>query len=261
MAHADGYVLPKPEVPKTLGILNVIFGVMLILFGICTVGSTFLSPLLFGSMQQMQKDQQASLEARHQSRLQELEAREKAAPTEAEKKAVRDEKDVLTANPPKIPAIDVNDSVALLKDPSFRAFTIAQVGTSLVMNGLLIASGIGLIRLRSWARSLALWLSGLQIVRLSIITAGSLLVMAPIQKPFADRAIAKLEAEARQPGAPPTVDFTLRLTKVMQSLAPAMTGIYLVGGSIFPVVSLILLNSAGARAACQARKPEGAAGF
>ena len=31
MSNADGYVLPKPGVPKTLGILNVIFGVLVVL--------------------------------------------------------------------------------------------------------------------------------------------------------------------------------------------------------------------------------------
>ncbi len=33
-----GYVLPKPGIPKTLGILNVIFSIILILLGLCMIG-------------------------------------------------------------------------------------------------------------------------------------------------------------------------------------------------------------------------------
>ena len=44
MDSADDVVLPKPAIPKTLGILNVIFAVILILLGMCVGGMAIVAP-------------------------------------------------------------------------------------------------------------------------------------------------------------------------------------------------------------------------
>ena len=86
MANADGPVLPKPGVPKTLGILNIIFGVLLVLLGICMTGMLLMGPALLNVAEQSSKDVQAKIEAQQKASLKALDDQESAAKTEEEKK-------------------------------------------------------------------------------------------------------------------------------------------------------------------------------
>ena len=91
MANVDGYTLPKPGIPKTLGILNVIFGVLMVLYGMCTVGIMIAAPALTGFADTTLKQAQAKAEEGQKARLKELDEREAAATTEEEKNAIEQE--------------------------------------------------------------------------------------------------------------------------------------------------------------------------
>jgi hypothetical protein len=261
MANADGYVLPKPGVPKTLGILNIIFGVLLVLYGLCQVGGLLAAPALVQFAEKTVKDVQAQQEAQQKKQLKDLDDRAAAAKTDEEKQAIEKEKANVLAAPPPPQPVDMSAMTGQLRDPTVMAYSYLQFGTGVLMNILLIVAGIGLIRLTSWGRSLSLWLAGLQIVRLAIIAAVGLVVIQPITAVNTEKMLAKMEADAKVQGGAPGAAASVQAARTMAGMSSLFIVAYLVFGSIYPVVTLILLNSAGARAACQGRKPEGPPDF
>jgi hypothetical protein len=126
----------------------------------------------------------------------------------------------------------------------------------LVLLVVLLISGIGLIRLTPWGRTLALWWAGLQIVQVAILLVANLVVVLPINKVNTDKQIAQLEANAKAQGAGPAEASALQMAKGMTGLAGPMAVAQSLSGMIYPVIVLILLNTAGARAACVPKKLE-----
>ena len=54
-------------------------------------------------------------------------------------------------------------------DRSFIRYTWVDVVTELALNALLLASGVGLLHWRPWARRLGLWTAGLKVVHLVLL--------------------------------------------------------------------------------------------
>ena len=254
MATVDGYALPKPGVPKTLGILNVIFAVLLILGGLCIAGSTVLAPALVQIAQKAQDDVKAKAEAQKVGELKILDDREKAATTDEEKATIAKERDVVvTFKSPEPP--DVTASLEILKDPRVKGFTVAQIVSGLILHVMLLVAGIGLIRLTPWGRTLGVWWAGLQILQLVVLAALSYSLIQPIQRPITERQIAELKQQAEGPNPPPNSVMTLQFTETMAKLTPVTTAAYFVAGMVYPIICLILLQTPGARAACDPRSP------
>lgn len=263
MANADGYVLPKPGIPKTLGILNVIFGVLMILYGLCTVGILIAAPALMGFAEKTVKEVQTKAEAQQKAQLKVFEDREKAATTEEEKKAIQQERDATIASTPPVVQMNLGGATDVINDPVMMGFSYVQMGTGVILSAILLVAGIGLIRLTPWGRSLSIAWAGLQLVQLVIITAVSVFYLQPLQRPKNEQMLTKMEADAKAPNAPPGAAESAKMARMMSSPAVANATIvgYLLLGSIYPIVTLVLLNRPGARAAVLGQKPEGPGEF
>ena len=109
MANADGSVLPKPGIPKTLGILNVIFGVLLILMGLCGIGSLLVAPAGMKMLDNIKKEVEAKAEAQTKEQLKNLDDQEKAAKTEEEKKAIEQQRATVIAKKANVPQMDMGE--------------------------------------------------------------------------------------------------------------------------------------------------------
>ncbi|WP_435015727.1 hypothetical protein TA3x_003278 [Tundrisphaera sp. TA3] len=256
MSAADGLILPKPQIPKTLGILNIIFGVLLILVGSCLLGFTLIAPMTQQFAEQFHDQAKQQAEAKRQAQLKTLDEQIQAAATEEEKTILRDSQEDLRATPLAVPLKADLSQMEQFKHPTIRTYTFIQGGSGLLWDIALIISGIGLIRLKEWGRSLAFWLSGIQIVRIALLVAASFLFVAPVQKMFVDRQIAALEERIEAKTALPQDPANLQMLKISATTTPITLAAYGLFGVIYPIVSLILLNSAGARAACQPVKPD-----
>ncbi len=254
MANADGYVLPKPGIPKTLGILNVIFGVLLLLGGLCGLAGTVAAPALVKFSEETVKQAQSQAEAQHEARLKNLDERAKAAKTDEEKKALELERAAVEASKPVTPKMDMSAATDALNNPTIMGFSFAEQGIGLILAIVLLVSGILLIRLAPAGRSLAVWYAGFQILATVILMVVNIAIVQPVNKPNTDKQIAKMEADAqgKPPGSPEVT--TVQMTKMMANLAIPMVVGKSVLGMIYPAILLILLNSAGARAALVAKK-------
>jgi len=261
MANADGPVIPKPGVPKTLGILNVIFGVLLVLLGLCSVGGMLMAPAMVDFAEKTTKNAQAKIEADQNARIKSLDDREAAAKTDEEKKAIEQERASEAATKVQINPVDMSAATEVLHDPTVMGVSYVNLGTGLILHVMLIVAGVGLIRLTPWGRSLAVTWAGLQIVQLVIMTTASLVLVLPITQANNAKQIAKLEesVKGKGPGSPEAM--SLQMTKMMAPLAVPMAVGQAVAGMIYPIVVLVLLNTTGARAACLPKRADDLEGF
>jgi hypothetical protein len=63
---------------------------------------------------------------------------------------------VLFVTPPPGQGQNPNPAIELMKDPGYRTITVVMSGLGIVASAVLLASGIGLLRLRPWGRALAI---------------------------------------------------------------------------------------------------------
>jgi hypothetical protein len=262
MATAEGYVLPKPGIPKTLGILNIIFGVILVILSCVGLGMLAIAPALLSFAESKGKEVQAKVEDQEKARLKEIDDRLAKATTDEEKKAIEQERSAAAANQLKFNPMDMSAATEVLTNPTIKVVNIGGAATGLILHVVLLISGIGLIRLTPWGRSLALWWSALIIVQVVALLIATLVVVVPVNTASTERQIAKYEAQVKAGGQAGQVAQTmLQATKFgAMMVVPSAVG-QAVSGLIYPIVLLILLNNAGARAACLAKKPEGLESF
>ncbi len=254
MATADGFVLPKPAIPKTLGILNIIFGVLLVLAGLCVGAFTLLIPTIQQITQKAMDDAKTRTEAQKAADLKILDDRAQAATTDEEKATIAQERAEVTNR--VVPATpNLFGSTDILKDPRAAAFTVTQVLTGLILHITLLVAGIGLVRLTPWGRTLGVWWAGLQIVQLLILGVINFVVILPITQQYTDANLADLKKQMAAANAPPTLGVTIQTAEMTSKLTPVIAVAQTVAGLTYPVICLILLSTAGAKAACLARPP------
>ncbi len=241
---------PRTGIPKTIGVLNILFGTLLLLcafcFGIGLAMQTAMGPKMDGNNMQFQQMQ----EAERRRQLDELERREQAAANEEEKDKIRAELKAVK----ELPIVKMPDMSKFLQEPSFQAYGIADVGTGMFLNVLMIAAGIGLVSYRQWGRRLALWVAAMKIIRLIALTAVFVLIVVPnLTRAMTDmfHEIFKEMAKMPQQGQP--IPGPAELAKMGSgfSVMYAASSIgMLVLGIIYPIVVLILLSQRRVRAAC-----------
>lgn len=249
-------VIPNPRIPSSLGTLNVVFGLLLIFSSLANVGWTIM-------IDRLQAAARAERTPRLEARLAELRAQQKTE-TNAQERArlqseidrLEDEKDDGEDDP--IVLGGTNTSDVRLAVPFW---TNHALGVSL--NGLMVASGVGLIALRPWGRSLALGVAALKLVKLVVLTLVTVFVTVPIQVTRTRAMWAKIEA--RRPAGTPRLSSMsndmARMTAVYTTVSAVGFGI---AGMVYPALTLWLLNKPSARAALIAvgertklRKPAG----
>ena len=249
MASAEGVVLPKPAIPKTLGILNVVFAVLLIMMGLCVGGMAIVAPQIQKFGEGIAEQQKAQVATQKAADLKTLDDRAAAATTDQEKATIAQEREAVVNRPEPITP-NIAASTEALKNPKVLSFTVAQVITGLILHIALLVAGVGLIRLTSWGRSLTLWWAGLQIAQLLILNVLNFALIYPIQKQAADVNMAELRKQLTGPNAPPNAAITLQSAEFTAGLALPIAIVSLLLGLTYPVICLILLRTPGARAAC-----------
>jgi hypothetical protein len=162
--------------PKTLGVLNILFALVLMACGTCYGMQIALQPLMAPLTAAQQQQVQAAVDAERAAALQKLDQQEKAAKSDEEKAQLQARRKAVAAQPvPKIPDF----TKIWTGDQRLIAYFVSDITSGLLLNILLFISGIGLLSLRGWARLLALWVAGAKILRLLALTAFFMLAILP----------------------------------------------------------------------------------
>lgn len=254
-------VTPKPRLPRVIGSLNVVFGFFLFLQGLDllhAVGPSFSENDPF----KLEKaDVQNLYDQLRQRQINELVGLEKSTKDETKQASFRKIRLDLEANH------EANISRHLeLKSINHVLLLInwyfwVDFATGPVLNLFMLASGVGLTQLRVWARRMALWVAALKIVRTVILTLIFTLFILPQAKRVVD-SVAHTELgrvliatenvrHLRASIGPPLLQITAENYFLSISLLAATVSIgVMIFSLIYPVITLIVLNRPGAKAAC-----------
>src|SRR5262249_36901511 len=132
-----GYVIPNPGPPKVIGILNIVFGALLLLYGLCQGAGALFMPVMQGMMETQQKQTEAEAKRRQEERiaaqLKELDAKEQAAQDDEEKKAIQAQREELKSQPPPFTP-NTTMGFAMYSNPTIKAFNWGDIITCLIVN-------------------------------------------------------------------------------------------------------------------------------
>ena len=241
---------PGTGIPKTIGILNIVFGSLLLLCVICLALSLAMQFAMGPMFAAQQQQAQQMFAAERQRQLAELQALEQGAANEKEKAGFEAKKKALQAQPiPKMP-----DMAKFTQDASFQVYGITDVVSGLILNILMVVSGAGLVSLKEWGRRLGLWVAAIKIVRLIALNVFFILVVVPnMTEAFVSMFQDMVEEMARVAPAGGPVPGAAEI-KQMAAVMGIMYSCIAVGmiilGVIYPVIVLILLSRPHVKAAC-----------
>lgn len=255
-------VVPNPTIPRVIGSMNLIFGTFLFLMGwgcLGRVGPSFAENRPF---RLEAGDVQNLYDQVHKELLSGIDAREAASENPEEKSRLRKQRLALAADN----RADVErtlDLGAVNRDLLWTSWYFwADFVTGPVLNLLMLASGIGLIQLKEWARKMALWVAGLKIVRLVVLTTLLMAVVIPhtgaalervISTKLGEVLIAKLNFDQAAQAGGKSVTGALTpqdFVPQMNLLEYGIAILILVFGLVYPAIMLALLTRPSAREAC-----------
>jgi hypothetical protein len=244
---------------RVLGILNVVFGLCLILFGLGFYVSMDALARTGKTLNSAQQPNEASFVARQKAAFDALAQAEETATTPSEKQASAAKRRAIESRPkPPNGFADAVRKQMGFDDPKFLAYYRFDLVSGLLLNVAMSVAGIGLLGKTRWGITLGLGTAGLKIVRLGVLYGYFALVLAPL---LAERGAA-MEAQlmaVRQPLTAQTALLELDpgpLVRVYAGLYPSIAVALLVLGSIYPAISLWVLNRARRKSMLEHTTPD-----
>ncbi len=242
------WVLPNPQIPRSFGLMNIAFGTILLLCGAAQVALTIYAPVFMGWFENQARKQLEAQEARRASKIAELDEKVKAAKTEEEKADLQIELQALQSKPRVSPNL-FDEAKKLQHDLRIVIYTYAEMSAGIVLNILMIVSGVGLVVMAEWSRRLAIATAWLKIARWVAIAAATAFVITPVTTRAMQPTLSNIQMQTVQAGGGAT-SFSMGLAQFSAVInVVAAVGIGLVA-SVYPVCVIWFLTRPQARAAC-----------
>lgn len=246
-------VEPNRSLPRTLGILNIVFGLLLLLSGLCC-GISVVSFALAGGMAnqpQFQAQMDQAWKQQRERNLARLKEQLDGAADPAEKQEIERQMQKLRETP--LPKIDPF-AVYGLKDPSVVMFWSIDAFCTIVINLLLIVAGIGLFAVSEWGRKMSIAVAVIKLLWLAALYGYAMLAVVPVMARDSAKAVHDMAASMPQDGA----DQLPPLAEMAQQIGTfGLVGlvVFAVLGAIYPALMLLLLTRPAVKAATQGGKP------
>jgi hypothetical protein len=254
------WVVPNSGIPRTFGLLNVIFGILLLLGGLGSAAWVLITPTFLKTMQAQAQETLAKAKADREARIAELKEKEAAAKTEAEKEQLRAER-ATAESVPEPP--DMSDLMTwdMFADPRYQAYFWSEVSLGVLLNIAMIVAGAGLLATAEWGRRLAIGVAWGKILRLVAMAVITLTVILPITTERSQRAFEKMTAKMQgRPGAGVPRGLSNEMARMTAVFGAVGSVGFTVVGAIYPGLAIWFLTRPRARAACAGRssgKPAG----
>ena len=200
------WVVPNPQIPRTFGIMNLVFGILMFLVGAGYIAITIVAPSFQKQMVVKFEQQQAKSKAEREAKVAELKAKEEAAKTKEEKDTLKDEREAVESNvEPDLSAMNEMMGFNVFSDVRLAIYTFSELISGMILNVLMVISGVGLLGLAEWGRRLAITVAWLKIVRWVAMIVVTLVLIVPItaakiQKMFDSIQQAQARAQANAGG-------------------------------------------------------------
>ena len=215
------WVVPNPQVPRTFGMMNLVFGILLLLMGVGYLALYVVMPVFQQKMVvQMKEQQETSKNASGRPSLPiwkkkeaAAKAKEAAAKTKEETEkakeettAVVEERQTFENSPdPDLSAVTDMMGWNIMSDRRLAVYYFTEVVSGMILNIVMIISGIGLLSLADWGRRLAITTAWLKIlpcwVAMTIVT---MVLVVPITAERTDKMFRQIQVQANaKSGGPP----------------------------------------------------------
>ena len=241
----------QTTIPKWIGILNIVFGAILLL---CVAGYSLqlLAQGFMGTaMQENQKQMNEMFEQERQQQIEDMKLAEEEAEDEETAAQLRADREALEQQaPPKMP--DMQNMFGM-NEPTVKGAYIFDAVSGLLLNVMMLVSGIGLVNHSDWARKLAIWVAGLKVLRLIAICALTVTIIGPaVSEGMGEFVVemGEMNPQAPQHAQPPVK----QITKIYSTMFIVWAFILLVLGSIYPLISLSLLTRPHVVQACKSKQ-------
>jgi hypothetical protein len=233
--------------PKTIGVLNIIFGILMILAGAGLLSQAGSQEAAAPMLAIMQQQQQQAAERNREAMLAEMDAQIEAAETEEEKSELRLQKEMVLERSPQAAALDIAQMSQVNSDPRMKWYGFIDGATGVLLNVMLVVSGIGLLRFWPSGRALAVWTLALKLVRLVLVYGYAGIVIAPLMGEAQGKAVEQMMSAqgTAGPGGPPPGMFAMIYGVMYTVMAIAMV----LFGSIYPAIALWILSRQPVKAA------------
>lgn len=233
------YVEPHTSTVRTFGVLNIVFSLLIGCMCLYTLGIGVVMPYIAASVEKASDDIQQKQDEIKQEELAALDEQIENAETEEEKELLRSQREQVAT----VQEVQIPNMFSAMSNPKLLAYFIVDGTTGLLLNTLMLISGIGLLYRKEWARKLALWVAGLKIVRQIILQLVNIAVIVPIQMDAAKQMFEQMNQNG--PPAPP-VD----MAGIQGIMYTAMAVFTLVIGCMYPALTLWFLSRPGAKVVC-----------
>ncbi len=246
------WVVPNPQICRSFGLMNIIFGAILLLFAVGYAVMLAVAPTFQKQIMASVEQEQAEQKAARQAKLAELKTKASSAKTEEEKVAIKDEQAALEKEvEPDLSSMNEIMGWNIFSDSRLAAYSISEVTASIILNLLLIIAGAGLLATAEWARRLSVWVAWGKILRWLVMIVATMVVILPISMEKTQKALAKVDEQIRAQNAGRPTPIRLIEFARMGAIAGAVSVIFsAVLSSIYPALSIWFLTRPQARAAC-----------
>jgi hypothetical protein len=248
-----GLTPPNFRTARLVGIFNVNFGAFLLLCGLCFGGYTLTLPIFGRMLTQVTEQAERQGELARKAELDAADEQEKAAKTDKEKIEAAARRLEIERRPKSTIPVTVDFTKMGFADPQFIAWTWVDVLSGIVLNLMMIASGIGLLHWQPAGRTLGVWTAVAKIVRLFLIYGYFILAIVP---PFCRKmgvAVAEMMTQQpgfKMPGGVPPGEFFAKVYTITYSAMGL--GVILLG-VIYPALVWWILTRPGVKSACSGR--------
>jgi gas vesicle protein len=263
------WVVPNPQIPRAFGMMNLIFGILLFLMGAGYLAAYIIAPGFQKRMVVKMKEQQEIEKASRERKLVEIKAKETAAKakeaaakTKEETEKVKEElasikeerEDLENDVEPDISAVSDLMGWNVMSDIRLTIYYFSEVISGMVLNMLMVISGVGLLGLAEWGRRLALGVAWLKILRWVAIMIVTMIVIVPVMAEKMDKLVQQVQVQAQaKSGAPPMPTPMFGFGQIMGILVAIVVVFSALVASIYPAISLWFLTRPPTRAACMQR--------
>jgi hypothetical protein len=253
---APKIVETNPRIPTVLGIFNILIGALILLYWLGLIAWSLAMPALTEQFltigQRNRLEQMSMLEAR----IAALKAEStKSQTSEARKQAIREEITDLELDL-ELDYGDLRGGGAMGLGRTIHYW--ADVAVGVVANVLLIYSGLGLMALRPWSRTMALWLAAFKVAWLTAMTALAFMVIIPQEVRETQTTLLKMEArEQRRNGGGSPLPFRTPadVAAITAQTSAAFTTTEFLISLAYPLLILWLLNKQTVKDAIRLSSP------
>ena len=175
------WVVPNPQVPRSFGLMNIIFGSLLLLLALGHGFWYLYTPTFTRQMQERLNKAEADAKAERDERIANLKKLEAEAKTKEEKAVLKDELDSIEKKTSvSVMPFSNLSSMNVMSDKRIAAYYAVEVSAAVILNVLMIVSGAGLLGLAEWARRMAIVVAQLKILRWIAMTVTLMVLVLPV---------------------------------------------------------------------------------